>query len=201
MSADRTAATAVRALERRRPWFLAIATVGALVLGLVVGRAAAPDRGAASRAAIEGSVLTLALDADAIWTSGAEGTPPVADGVAALVAGDPTAVREHGVAWVAAHDSVLVRLAGVDLPSEARPVQRQLVAAVTLSRDAVEVLQRAADVPVGGGRDDLLLEVVRLRQRSEELLLAARASVDDLAGARRRVTLLPAVPGFAGSSP
>jgi hypothetical protein len=176
----------------------ALIAVAALLVGIAVGRSAVADPGAESRAAVERGVLALALDADAIWTTGALGTPSVAEGFAALSDGDASVVADHAGAWLEAHDSVLVRIAGVDLPSGARPVQRQLVTAVTLSRDAVQVLERAAGVGAGSHRDDLLVEVLRLRQRSEEVLLAARASVDDLAGARRRIALLPNVRAFGG---
>lgn len=176
---------------------LAVVALGALVVGLAVGRSAAPDPGSEARLAVERSALPLALDADAIWTSGALGAPSVAEGIAALAAGDAAIVRADLPAWLEAHDSVLVRLAGVELPAGARPVQRQLLNAVALSRDAVEVLGRAAEVGPGPHRDDLLLEVLRLRRRSEGLLLAARASVEDLDGARRRIALPASVPPFS----
>ncbi|MEY3020035.1 MAG: hypothetical protein RLZZ272_1019 [Actinomycetota bacterium] len=178
---------------------LAVVTVGALAVGIGVGRTAVPDPGTEARLAVEATALPLALDADAIWTSGALGAPAVAEGIGSLVAGDPSVVGANAAAWLEAHDSVLVRLAGIELPATARPVQRQLLNAVALSRDAVEVLDRAAAVGPGPQRDDLIIEVVRLRQRSEGLLLAARASVEDLDGAGRRIALPAPVPPFPGS--
>lgn len=173
-----------------------MAAVGGLALGLAVGRSAVPDPGPAARVAVEASALPLALDADAIWTSGALGAPSVAEGIAALSAGDPSVVAGGAAAWLEAHDSVLVRIAGIELPGEARPIQRQLLVAIALSRDAIEVLERAAGLPAGAHRDDLVVEVLRLRQRSEGLLLAARASVDELDGARRRIALPAPVRAF-----
>lgn len=196
MSAGPDRPPRARRLGDRGRLRLVALTLLALVVGLVVGRSAAPDPGASARSAVERTVLPLALDADAIWTSGSLGAPSVAEGIAALSGGDAVPVLAHADAWIEAHDSVLVRLAGVELPPTARPVQRQLLASVALSRDAVEVLARAARVAAGGPRDDLLLEVLRLRRRSEALLLAARASVEDLDGAGRPIALPPSVPAF-----
>lgn len=170
--------------------------VVALVLGAGIGRSLQPDPGTAAARALERDVLPVVLDADAVWLGPTADGVAVSAAIAALRAGDPEPVAAGATAWLAAYDTVLVRLVGVELPDPARPIQRQFIAGVTLSRDAVELVQRAAEVPPGRHRADLLDEAVRLRLRSEQLVLSARASVADLDGARRRIALLPTLPGL-----
>lgn len=199
MTGERTR-TVLRARLQRRLGArgVAIAVVVALVLGAVLGLAVIGSMRVDLRVAMESSLVPLSLDADAVWMSGSDERPSVVSAVAALRAGDPTPVLANGDAWLEAYDTILVRMVGIDLPGPSRSVQRQFVAAVTLSRDAVEVLVRAATVAEGAQRDDLLDAAVRLRQRSEQVLLSARASIDDLEGERRRVALLPPVRPFGG---
>jgi hypothetical protein len=177
---------------------LVLVVVVALIAGAVVGRAVTASMRVDLRGAIESSLVPLSLDADAVWMSGSDDRPSVVSAIAALRAGDPSPVLASSDAWLEAYDTILVRMVGTDLPGPSRSVQRQFVAAVTLSRDAVEVLARAAAVGEGPRRDDLLDAAVRLRQRSEQVLLSARASIDDLEGERRRVALLPPVRPFGG---
>lgn len=169
----------------------------ALLLGVVAGRLTAPGADAGAAQAIEAAILPLALDADGIWNSASGDRDPVAEGLVSLRRdGDPRPVQSWGEAWLASYDGVLLQLAGLDMPATARPVQRQYITAVTLSRDAVEVLSHAAEIEDPDGRRDLLTEVGRLRQRSEQLTASARASVLDLDGQRADVSPLPGLTSF-----
>lgn len=175
---------------------LVVFAVGLLVGG-IIGRAGAPAQTVDAARALEQTVLPLALDADGIWTSGLDDRPPVSEGLVQLRReGDPRLVEVHHEDWLRAYDAVLVQFAGVDLPPAARAVQRQLIASVTLSRDAVEVLALAATVEDDEVRQDLLTEVGRLRQRGEQLSQSARASVLDLDGRRADVSPLNPVTTF-----
>jgi hypothetical protein len=171
--------------------------VATLVIGIAIGRWTAPPQATAAQRLLEDRVVPLALDADGIWTSASDGARPVSHALVALQRDeDPSMVLEDADAWLAAYDEVLGRVAGLHLPPEARPVQRQFIAAITLSRDAVEVLHRAAQVEDPGRRQGLLTEVGRLRTRGEQLTQTARASVLDVSGHGGRVTRLPELPEF-----
>jgi hypothetical protein len=172
------------------------ALVFGVVLGLVVADLRYDDTYDRARRAVDTSLLPLAVDADSIWTS-SDARPSVSEALVALRAeGDPRLVQNHLVEWLDAYDTAIIKIAGLDLPPNARPVQRQVIAGLTLSRDAVEVLGhaaavvRATDQSDAGGVsgqqvEELLVEVGRLRQRSEQLLQAARAASGDLVGDRR----------------
>ncbi len=183
-----------------RRWNLgALTTVAvvALLLGGLVGRATDPGTGPEARNAVEATVLPVALDADGIWTSSTDGRAAVSDALVSLRRdGDPTLVEDNLEDWLTAYDAAVVRLAAADIPPAARPVQRQLIAAVTLSRDAVEVLGHAAEVEDESHQRDLTTEVGRLRTRSEQLTASARASTSDLDGTRTDVAPLPALRDF-----
>jgi len=170
----------------------------AILTGGILGRASSEAMRPDLRSAIESTLVPLSLDADAVWMSASDDRPSVVSAIAALRAGDPGPVLASSDGWLAAYDSILVRMVGTDLPGASRSVQRQFIAAVTLSRDAVEVLARSASAGEGQRRDDLLDAAVRMRQRSEQVLLSARASIDDLEGERRRVALYPPVRPFGG---
>lgn len=176
---------------------LVAACLIALLIGVVVGRLSSPGTDAGAAQAIETAVLPLALDADGIWNSASGDRDPVTEGLVALRQdGDAVPVQTWGEAWLASYDGVLLQLAGLDMPATARPVQRQYITAVTLSRDAVEVLRHAAEIDDPDERRDLLTEVGRLRQRSEQLTASARASVLDLDGQRADVSPLPGLTSF-----
>jgi hypothetical protein len=187
-----------RLTARRQRWgLLVLIAAVALLLGVWVGRAAAPGPGAEARAAVEATVLPIALESDGIWTAGADGRPAVSEGLVAVRREhDQQVVLENLEAWMEAYDQALVRITGVDLPPTARPVQRQFITAVSLSRDAVEVLGHAATVEDDLARHDLTTEVGRLRSRSEQLMQSARASIGDLDGRRTDVSPLPPVRSF-----
>jgi hypothetical protein len=185
-------------LARRQRWGLLLGVaVLCLAVGVAVGRGTAPGPEADARRAVEVSVLPLALDADGIWTSTTDDRDAVSEGLVQLRRdGDPRLVERNLDAWLEAYDAALVRLAGVDLPPSARPVQRQFISAVTLSRDAVEVLGHASTVEDETVRRDLTTEVGRLRTRSEQLIQSARASTSDLDGSRTDVSPLPSLRTF-----
>ncbi len=189
--------TVWRQVVHPRPGLVALALVVALLVGVVVGRATAPEPRLEAARVLETQVLPLVGDADGIWTAASGDRPPVAEALVAVRRdGDATMVRVHADAWLAAYDSILARLAGLDLPGEARPVQRQFIAAVSLSRDAVEVLVHAADLEAGDARRDLTTEVGRLRARGEQMTQSGRASVADLGGQRSGVAPLAPVTSF-----
>jgi hypothetical protein len=195
-----------RAVVRaRRLNLLRMVLIGALTfaVGLGIGRWTVPEGSPDARQAVEQSLLPRALDSDGIWTSGAgDDRPPVSEGLIRLREGDAEQVRAWTEDWISAYDTVLVRMAGLDLPAEARPVQRQFIAGVTLTRDAVEVLRHAAGVDDDATREVLLAEVLRLRQRSEDITQSARASVRDLAGGSSDVSgLTRNLPDLPASGP
>lgn len=175
---------------------LAVALV-AVLLGFLLGRATDPGSGPEARQVVEATVLPVALDADGIWTSSTEERAAVSEALVSLRRdGDARLVEDHLDEWLAAYDAAVVRLSAADVPPAARSVQRQLIAAVTLSRDAVEVLGHGAEVEDELHRRDLTTEVGRLRTRSEQLTAAARASTSDLDGTRTDVGPLPGLRDF-----
>lgn len=193
---QRTAVVAL--LARRQRWTaLTLVAIAAVALGAVIGRVSAPSPQVDARRAIEASALPLALDADGIWTSSADGRSPVSEALVALRRdGDATLVADHLGDWLAAYDVALARLADVALPPPARPVQRQLITAVTFSRDATEVLGHAASLDDEVARRDLTTEAGRLRTRSEQVMQSARASMVDMEGSETEVGPLPALRSF-----
>jgi hypothetical protein len=186
---------------RRRPWRVAVMLIVALAVGAVAGGTRERDERDIAAAELERLLLPLLGELDATWSAGRDGRAPIADVLDGLRR-DASGPSETDVeAWLQTHDNLVLRIAGLDLRPEGRAVQRQAIAAVTLSRDAVEVLQRAAAYNPGVTRSQLVIEATRLRLRSEQQVLAVRASVDDLAGLRRRVSPLAPVPGFAEMTP
>ena len=180
------------------PWrpILLVAAI-ALVVGVLIGRSAGSGPIDEAAQAIDSGLLPLALDTDSIWTSASVDRESVSEAFVQLRReDDPTLVLQHEQAWREAYEAMLVQLAGVDMPTAARPVQRQFIASVALSRDAVEVLAHAARVEDPVQRQDLLTEVGRLRERSEQLSQSARASLLDLEGQRADVTPLGPLTSF-----
>jgi hypothetical protein len=186
---------------RRRPWRVAGLVLVALVAGLLVGSTRTADESIAAAAELELLLIPLLGDLDASWSSGRDGRPGIADALDGLRTGEGGPTEADVAAWLVSHDNLVLRLAGLDLRPEARGIQRHAIVAVTLSRDAIEVIGRAAAYNAGVTRSQLVVEATRLRIRSEQQVLAVRASVDDLAGMRRRVSPLPVLPGFAELTP
>lgn len=172
-------------------WFLVIA--GTLAVGVLVGRATASsgDAGVASA----NRILPLLREADAIWTGDAADLPSVARGIAVLRGDDDASlITLNGTRWLRSYDRVLVDLAAVEVAPQARAVQRELLSAIVLSRDAVEVVMRAALEPSGSrARPLLAAEAIRLRARSEAAQSSAREALSRLGAAGSSVA--PEVPG------
>lgn len=186
---------------RRRPWRVSAFVAVALIAGLVIGSARQSDTALAAAADLESLLIPLLGDLDATWSAGRDGRTAISDALDALRRGQGGPEEIDITAWLESHDNLVLRLAGLDLLPEARGVQRHAITAVTLSRDAVEVMGRASAFNEGVTRAQLVVEATRLRMRSEQQVLAVRASVDDLGGRRRRVSPLPVLPSFAELTP
>lgn len=175
----------IRAAGGRRLPAAAVAAllVVALGVGALVGRSVAPSPAADAAAVVDRDIVPLSVDADGLWTAGSGELPPIGEQLATLRReDDAAAVAEHLQGWREAHDVLVRRMVGVDVPAVARPVQRQFVAAVALSRDALDLLEAAVDAPDAPARRELSSEALRLRTRSEQLTQAARAGLADLQG-------------------
>lgn len=173
-----------RRLQRSPVVPVTLAAIVALTIGILIGRAFAPTVDDTAVAVVNREVVSLAVDADALWTAGSSGLPAVSDQLQQLrTSGDPEVVTPYVEGWLDAYDAVLRRLVGVEVPPSVRPVQRQFVTAVTLTRDAVELLGSAAEADEPAVMRDLTSEVLRLRIRAEEFTQTAQAGLNELEGA------------------
>ncbi len=181
--------------SRRRTRVLSLVLI-ALAAGVAIGASYRSDPGLAAGQRFDEQVAPLLAEVDAWWSAGRDGHPPLVAALGALRSDTGAPSLAHLDAALEAHDTLLVRIVGVDLPTAARGAQRQAVVAATLSRDAIEVLARATLAPPGAARSDLIAEATRLRIRSEQIVSTTTATVEELAGSRRRLSPLPALPGF-----
>lgn len=167
------------------PWgrvvLVAAVALVAFGLGVITGSSTAVSGSVVAASTLERELLPLARAADAIWTDEGDGGPPVAVAVTQLRReGDVAAVRANVDAWLRTYDRVLRDMARIEVPPVGRAVQRQFLAGVVVSRDALEVLDHAVEVDSAGGRRLLVAESIRLRSRSESLSQAARTSLNRL---------------------
>jgi hypothetical protein len=154
----------------------------ALLVGVAVGAVAGLPRGAdavrSPRTPSTAAVAPLLGELDAVWTGGRDGSPAIAED--ALRADAPAEGIDPGpeATWrsgLAAHETLVVRIVGVDLPVEARGVQRQAVVAVTLSRRGRRARARTG-APARCCARGAAREAVRLRLRAEQTVLSVAST-------------------------
>lgn len=171
---------------------VAVVVLAAVLAGVLLAERRAEAGSAAAAAAARARLLPLLDELDVLWVAGDPDGPGGA--LAALRDDGVRPGAEAATAWEAAHQALLVRVVGLDLPGPALGAQRQAVAAVTLSADAAAALARAGEVPEASARRELTLEAVRLRLRGEQFAASALAAIEELRTGGRRIAPPPALP-------
>lgn len=175
----------LRGAGRPGAWAASMVLVAAvaMLLGVGLGRVFPAPVGADAAVLLERDVVPLAVDADGLWTAGVGELPPVSEHLSQLRReGVNPDIAEFAQPWGEALDGIVRRMVGVEVPAIGRPAQRQFVQAVTLSRDALDVMVEAAATDDPQQRRDLSSEALRLRTRAEQATQMARASLSDLRG-------------------
>ena len=182
---------------RRRRTRVLLAVLLGVVLGALGSASSGSDAGLRAAEAFDETLAPLLGELDAVWSGGRDGAPAIAEALLQLRTAGEVPDEMHVSVWLAAHDTLLVRVVGSDVPTEARGAQRQAIVAVTQSRDAVESIARARVLGPGKAREEQLAQAVRHRLRGEQTVLAIAAAVDDLRGERRRLGVPAPLPTFA----
>lgn len=188
-----TAPRRIRTTRWRPPLRLvAVLLVGAVGIGVAAADRRTATEDLAAAAAARSRLVPLLDELDVLWAPGRPEGPGAA--LAAMRADGLRPDLAAAAGWPAAHEAILVRLVGLDLPAPALGAQRQAIAAVTLAADAAAVLARSAAVPEASARRELATEAVRLRMRSEQFSAATLAAIEELRTGRRRISPFPAIP-------
>jgi hypothetical protein len=193
MRLRRRADASPRRIRARRGRLPGRVVAGLLVTAVVLGVGLAERRSSAAgrsdAAAAEALLVPLLDELDATWSPARSDGPGPA--LVALATDGARPDVERAAAWEAAHAALVLRIVGLDLPPSALGAQRQAILAVTLSRDAVAVMTRAAVARDAATRDALAGEAVRMRGRGEWTAASALASIEELRTGRRRIAPPP----------
>ncbi len=186
---------------RRRRTRVLIAVLIGVGIGAIGSVPRNSDAGVRAADAFDRNVAPLLGEIDALWAGGRDGAPAISAALLQMRSAAESPRESDIATWLAAHDTLLVRIVGAEVPSEARGVQRQAIVAVSQSRDAVESIARARVLESSIARNEQLAQAVRHRLRSEQTVLSIAAAVDELRGERRRLGVPAPLPSFADLVP